>query len=67
MSYGKISERWTLEGCRVVTIRTVTRKVFEDVNGEYQGDLLTPVEHIFLTCPESDENNSEKGLTNATQ
>lgn len=55
MGYGKIKEEWTPQGCRVVTIKTVSRKEFTDLDGISQGNLLTPTEHIFLSVPEKDE------------
>lgn len=65
MTYAKINEFFTTLGCRVVRIRTVARKDFVDIEGEPQGSLLTPVEHVFLSCPD-EEKDDEKGLTNAT-
>ena len=55
MAYGKVKEWFTSLGCRVVQIRTVARKDFIDIEGQNQGTLLTPVEHIFLSC----ENEAE--------
>lgn len=51
MGYAKIKERWSTEGCRIITIRSVYRKVFME-GDEETGELLTPVEHIFLSVPE---------------
>ena len=44
MTYGLINDYWTHLGCRVVSIRTVKK----DEN------VLTPVEHIFLSVPEEE-------------
>jgi hypothetical protein len=57
MGYGKVKERWTAQGCRVIIIRTVFRKDFIE-DDKPCGSLLTPVEHIFLECPDDEENLS---------
>ena len=44
MSYGLVSDRHTNLGCRVVTIRTVKQ----------DDNVLVPVEHIFLSCPDEE-------------
>lgn len=51
MGYAQLDEKWTRQGCRVIAIRSVVRKVFRDEDGSPVGELLTPTEHIFLSCP----------------
>lgn len=53
MGYAQIKERWTPQGCRVITINSVYRKTFEQY-GEPTGEILTPVTHIFLEGPDED-------------
>lgn len=54
--YGKISEKYTPQGCRVITIKSVTRRTVPGC-----GTLvLTPVEEIILSGPENDETRVDK-------
>ena len=50
MGYGLISDYWTDQGCRVVIIRTVT----------HERNVLTPVEHIFLSVPEKEVDKAKE-------
>ena len=50
MSYAKVSEKHSPQGCHILTIRSVHRKEFIE-NGEVVGTLLVPREDIFLSGP----------------
>lgn len=47
--YGLRASYRTFEGCEVLVIRTVS------MGGNIYA--MVPVEHIFLSCPEKDEEN----------
>lgn len=55
-NFGTLEEYWTGMGCRVIRIRSISRKHYrESAEDEVTSTLLTPVEHIFLSVPEKEE------------
>lgn len=54
--YGTIKERYTPQGCRVVTIKSLQRRVLPGCDTV----VYTPREDIFLSGPNEDEKSVDK-------